>query len=243
MVLAAASLMGESASAGAWTQPTGEWFVSASTTYYRTDPSDRYEEVTGAIYAEYGFTETLTFGGQIEAIQPVGSSNNLDGEFKLSAFARQRIHVGELGDPVSLQFGIEAPFTDDAMIPQESGDVGLDFRALYGRGFGTPFGNAFYDLQGAVRLRLGDDADEVRVDLTTGIRPAENWLLLLQSFSTIGLSNEEPGGDDFSVTSIAPSVGYELGDGITLVVGAEREIAGRNVDLGTRFKVGVWANF
>jgi hypothetical protein len=242
LLAALAALHATGSSAGAWTRPQGETFLSGSTTYYRVDGSDAYAEATAALYGEYGLREGLTVGGAAEIKQPTGSGEADEGDITLFAFAQARLREGAAGDPLSAQIGLELPFGAD-LIPQSSGDPALDLRLLYGRGFATPLGDAFFDLQGAVRLRFGDDADELRVDLTAGIRPAARWLLLAQSFSTIGLRNARPGGDDYDVVKIAPSIGYEIVEGVTVLLGAEREVYGRDVETGTRGRLAVWTTF
>ena len=230
------------AAAGAWTRPPGEGFVSAGTSYYRTDEAVPYEETTVALYGEYGVAEGVTLGGAVETVQPLDAPIGFEGDLTLSAFAQARLREGEAGDPLSAAIGVELPF-GDPLIAQSPDDPALDLRLLYGRGFGTRWGGAFVDLQGAVRLRFGEDADELRVDATAGLRPAARWLVMLQSFATLGLRNAEPGGDDYDVLKLAPSVGYELVEDVTVLIGLEREVAGRGVALGSRARLAVWTTF
>ena len=237
-----AALAATETAAGAWTRQPGEGFVSTATSYYRTDAAAPYEEATVALYGEYGVAEAITVGGAAEAVQPLDAPIGFEGEVTLSAFAQARLREGAAGDPLSASIGVELPF-GDPLIAQNPDDPALDLRLLYGRGFGTGWGGAFVDLQGAVRLRFGEDADELRLDATAGLRPAERWLVMLQSFATLGLRNADPGGDDFDVLKIAPSLGYELVEDVTVLIGLEREVAGRDVDLGTRARLAVWTTF
>ncbi len=228
---------------GAWTQAEGTAFVSAGSSYYRVDSEIPYEEVAGSLYGEYGWREGVTLGGALSFKRPVGESAALDGEVTLYGFARARLHVGAAGDPFSAQVGAEVPLSDQSLRPQSVGDPALDLRALYGRGFATPLGDAFVDLQAAVRPRFGADADELRGDFTAGVRPAPRWIALIQSFNTVSLRNADAGGDDFDVYKLAPSVGYEVVEGVTALIGVEREVAGRNTELGTRVFLSVWTTF
>jgi hypothetical protein len=230
--------------AGAWTRPSGETFASLSSSYYRTDPGS-YEETTLDLYVEYGLRDWLTLGGAAEIKRPVGASGDLDGETTLAGFAQARLREGAAGDPLSLQLGLRAPLGDVAAgaPPQIESDWAAEIRLLYGRGFATEGGDAFLDAQGAFRLNRGDDADELRLDLTAGLRPAPRWLVMVQSLNTVGLRNADRSGDDFDVYKLAPAVGYEIGWGATLLLSVEREIAGRNIDRGTRAKLAVWRTF
>lgn len=241
--LAAALAAGEAA-AGAWTQPPGAGFLSVGANYYATDPGT-YEEVASALYVEYGAFEAVTLGGALETSAPVGVSSGQEGDLTITGFARFRLYQGPQGDPFSAQAGVTLPLGDvvDTGQAQLDRERDIDLRLLYGRGFGTDWGDAFIDAQAGLRLRLEDSADEIRLDLTAGLRPAGDWLLLAQAFGTLGLRNADPFGDDFDVLKLAPSVGYRITDGAMVVLGVEREVAGRNIDLGTRFKLAVWTTF
>ncbi len=230
--------------AGAWTLAPGAGFVSAGASYYANDPGT-FEQVSTATYLEYGLREGFTVGGSLEGDFPVGAASDRQARGTASAFGRARLWTGDQGDPFSLQFGAIAPLGDlvDTGQAQIDGERALDVRALYGRGFATGWGDAFVDLQGGFRRRFDDAADEIRIDLTAGVRPAPRWLLMIQSFSTIGLRNGREGGSDFDVYKLAPSAGYELFDGVTVLLGAEREIAGRNIDRGLRVRAAVWTTF
>jgi hypothetical protein len=237
--------MATEAPAGAWTRPEGETFASVSTSYYRTDPDSGYEEATLNLYFEHGLRDWLTVGGALEATQPVGAASSLDGETTLAGFAQAQLWTGSAGDPLSLQIGLRAPLGDVASgkPPQLEDDWAAEARLLYGRGFDTGFGPGFADAQAALRLNRGDDADELRLDLTAGLRPAPRWLIMVQSLNTIGLRNATGFGADFDVYKIAPAVGYEIGWGATLLLSVEREIAGRGITQGTRARLGVWTTF
>jgi len=232
------------AAAGAWTQPQGAGFLSYGANYYATD-SGGYEEVASALYAEYGAFEAVTLGGALETSYPVGVSSGQESDLTMSGFARFRLRQGAQGDPFSAQIGVTLPLGDvvDTGQAQLDRERDIDLRLLYGRGFGTDWGDAFIDAQAGLRLRLEDSADEIRLDLTAGLRPAPGWLMMAQAFGTLGLRNADPFGDDFDVLKLAPSVGWQITERATLVLGVEREVAGRNIDLGTRFKLSVWTTF
>ena len=241
---AALALVPALAQAGAWTLAPGAAFLSAGASYYAND-AGTFEQVSAATFFEYGLREGLTLGGSLEGDFPVGVASGQSARGALTLHARRRLWVGEQGDPFSVQLGAVLPVGDlvDTGQAQIDGERALDARALYGRGFATGRGDAFVDLQGGFRLRFDDGADEIRVDLTAGVRPAPRWLLMLQSFNTVGLRNPDPGGQDFDVYKLAPAVGYELFDGVTVVLGGEREIAGRNIDRGWRVRAAVWTTF
>ncbi len=240
----------EPAGAGAWTQAPGASFIALSNSTYGADDGG-YEEIYASIYAEHGFREGITLGGALELTTPTGRAAPLDDTLTASAFARFRLRVGAAGDPVSVQIGAlyEGGGVEAGAPLQRAGDgLDIDLRGLYGRGFPTALGDAYFDAQAAFRIRTGDPADELRLDLTLGLRPeapwlGENWLVVAQSFGVLSLRNEAEGRDGFDSLKLAPSLAYRIGPGLTAGVGAEREIAGRNIDKGLRLKAFVWREF
>jgi hypothetical protein len=236
--------------AGAWTQEPGAAFVSLGASWYGTDDG-AYEEGTFGLYGEYGLREGLTVGAALDSSQPVGPAAAVDGAVTGMAFVRARLWTGPRGDPLSAQVGALGGTTAGVgVVPaQTAEEPGLDLRMLYGRGFATRFGDGWLGAEGGVRLRFEDSADELRFDLTAGLRPLPRTLVMLQSFATLGLGNHAVGedgkalGDDYDVWKLAPSVGYEIGPGLTLVGGVEREVWGRNVDRGLRARLSLWRVF
>ncbi|MFN3614067.1 MAG: hypothetical protein ACK4WC_05855 [Rubrimonas sp.] len=232
--LLSAGLAG-AAQAGAWTQDRGAVFASLS--------GDVRDGVwTAATYAEWGALDALTLGGGYEVAQRDGAAEP-DGQ--ASAFARVRLWTGPDGDPLSVQItgfravkGREAP---DA--PERDLQDAVDLRAMYGRGFDGPLGPGWLNVELGHRWRLGRGADEWRADLTAGVRPLPRALVYAQSFSTIGRRNNDAFGGDYDAHKLALNAGYALTPRFTAVLGAEREVAGRNIDRATRFKFSLWARF
>lgn len=238
---------GEPATAGAWTRAAGTGFVSASARYFRTDSDGgTFEKAGAANYLEYGVTDRITLGGSLEVEQELGVEQDaMIPAATLSGFGRLRVWRGDRGDVASVALGASAPAGDAVGLPaQIAPEPEVDLRALYGRGFSTSEGDAFVDAQAGLRLRLEDSADEIRLDLTAGLRPLPRLLLMIQSFNTIGLRNPDgPAGDDFDVFKLAPSVGVEVFDDVTVLLGVTREVGGRNIEPGTTARVAVWTTF
>lgn len=246
-----AALCADAAAAGAWTQAPGAGFVSFGANYYATD-GGTYEETATALYLEYGLREAITVGGAFETSSPVGVSSGADSDVTLSGFARFRLHTGPQGDPFSAQVGYIAA-ADDALKglsgaegprPDEvSREDEVDLRLLYGRGFSSALGPGWLGVEAGARLRLGESADEARLDLTAGVRPSDDWVVFAQAFGTLGLRNNEPFGADYDALKLAPSVGYVLSERATVVLGVEQDVAGRNIDDGTRVRLSLWLDF
>jgi hypothetical protein len=236
---AALILLAGQAGAGAWTRQQGDVFLSLGGGWYS---DGGYEESTAALYGEAGVLDWLTAGGALEGAFP---SDGSDADLSYAAFLRARLWTGPNGDPFSVQVGWIGSSDDviDTGPPQFDREDELDVRALYGRGFDSRFGVGWLNVEAGLRHRTGLSADEFRLDLTAGLRPHPDWLVMLQSFNTIGLRNNEPFGGDYDAYKLAPSIGYVLNERTTFVVGVEREIAGRNIDFGTRVRASLWLEF
>lgn len=241
LVALMAAFAGEAA-AGAWTQEPGQAFVSASISRFETDDG-AFAETTQSVFAEYGVLPWLTLGGQLEFGQP----DDGDGpeEVRVNGLVRARLRTGDAGDPLSVQVGFGQNVGDlTTLAPgRREDEAELDLRLAYGRGVSGRLGPGWLNAEGGVRFQFGDGADELRLDLTAGVRPAPRWLAFAQSFTTLGLSNEAPGGADFSVTKAAVSAGYEITERATLVLGVERDLVGRNIREGTRGRLSLWLRF
>ncbi len=240
-----AACVGGAATAGAWTQPAGAGFSSVGASYYSLRDGG-YEELSLTSYIEYGALDWLTIGAVFEGSQPIGVADEQPGDTGATALARVRLGVGPHGDPFSAQLSVGAPLNDvvsDVAPQRDDDEIETDVRLLYGRGFSTPFGDGWANAEAGVRFRSGINSDELRLDLTVGLRPAERWLTFVQAFVTRGLGNGDPFGSDYDVVKIAPSVGYRLTPALTLVLGSEHEVAGREISLGDRFRLSVWRSF
>ncbi|TVQ58185.1 MAG: hypothetical protein EA355_02500 [Rhodobacteraceae bacterium] len=233
-------LLAGCAQAGAWTQPPGGGFASLSLSGYETDDGG-YREATVSAYGEWGWREAVTLGGSIETAAPEGDG----AQTTLSTLVRARLRTGAAGDPTSVQLAVFQPFGDASAREAIGavGDTAVEARLLYGRGFGTRYGDMFVDLQAGPRFEFGDAADELRLDATVGLRPAPRWIVLGQAFGTLGLRNARGEGDDYDVLKLAPSVGYEIAEGLTLVFGVEREVLTRDIDRGLRARLSLWRAF
>jgi hypothetical protein len=240
-----ASLAPVEAVASAWTRPAGETFLSVAVSTLEPRDADAVREATTSGYVEYGLNDWLTLGGGVEwKIDRELGPYYGESAVSMAAFARFRLREGPAGDPLSIQFGLIAPLRE----PDPASNLfaerrAIDARVLYGRGFGTAFGDVFASGEAGLRLALEeDDPDEGKIDLTAGWRPFPRGLVLLQSFLTLGWDNGEGDGLDVEEWKLGPSVGYDLGTA-TLLLGVERSIGGRLAERGTRFQVSVWRQF
>ena len=234
----------QTAMAAAWTLAPGAAFTSLSASRYAPADDTQPTEIEVTGYGEYGLGEGLTVGGAVEMKADSREGfGGLSTAYSGSAFFRALLHTGAAGDPLSFQatviFPIHRPDPATRIFAEERA---VDMRLLYGRGYGTGWGDAFVSVEGGVRFLMEGGSDELRLDLTAGLRPHPRLLLLAQAFGVLGLQNQSPFGSDYDSLKLAPSVGLDLGPA-TVVLGAEKTAAGRNVDHGLRVKLSLWRAF
>lgn len=246
LATALAALWGgqQPARAAAWTLAPGAVFLSLSASRYNPNGADTTPEVTTSVYAEVGVLPWLTLGGTVET--KADRREGFGGDSTANsgaAFVRARLHEGAAGDPLSVQLGFIGPITKpDPQTGIFAEERAIDARLLYGRGFSTALGDAFVNAEAARRWLREGGADEWRLDLTAGLRPAARLLVMAQMFGVLGGRNQDPFGSDYDSVKFAPSVGYDLGPA-TVLLGAEKTVAGRNVDHGLRLKLSIWRTF
>lgn len=202
-VIAAAWLLAGAAPAraGAFTLQEGEakLFVSGLLTsgdrYFdgggKLRSRGRYRKYDLQAFAEYGLRDGLTIFGSsaLERISAKdGTSSTRKGLGRSELGARLRLFEAD-GWIASAQASVTlagAKKSEGFAAVGETDDQ-IDLRGLVARSFeafGRPW---FLDLQAGYRTRSGDPADELRFDATLGVRIAPRWLILAQSFNTIGL--------------------------------------------------------
>lgn len=146
------------------------------------------------------------------------------------------------GSVFSLQPMVRLPFFYD---PDDnpalgSGHVDLEMRALYGTNLAVAGIPSFLDAQLAWRQRTGAPADEASLDLTFGLRPDGNWMVLVQSFNTISVGDAGPGYGDFRRYKAQFSVVRRLTNSLSLQAGVNQAVGGRNDGDETGFLLALW---
>ncbi|HEY0291044.1 MAG TPA: hypothetical protein VGC51_01725 [Hansschlegelia sp.] len=190
----------EHAHAGAFTLNPGEaklflsGLLSSGDKYYdgggKLRSRGKYRKYDLQTFLEFGLADGVTLLAST-GLQRIEARDG--GTFKRSGLGRSEIGLRarliESGDWIwSVQGSVviaAAKWREGIAAIGETDDQ-FDVRGLVARtfeAFGKP---AFLDLQLGYRARGQDPADEIRVDATFGLRPSPRWLLLAQSFNTIG---------------------------------------------------------
>lgn len=220
------------ACAGAWTLDEGRGQAILQTGAYYSNSefgpsydlyaSRPYSKVEVTLVLEYGATDWLTLiaAPQFLAVDlgaPYPSS--YAGPGYSDAGARVRLLAGE-NYVVSAQAVGRFPGTGNSQSAAAVGyeDAELDLRLLAGFSFPL-FGKAsFLDLQLAQRQRFGPPPDELRFDATLGVRVAERWQLLLQSFNVVseGAGEGPYFGESYEYYKVQMGAAYDWNAALTL---------------------------
>lgn len=214
--------------AGAWTLDAGKGQVIASGLHSTAGESFTaaggdtaavgFAKSSASLFFEHGWTDRLTVIGDLE----IGSESEAT-----SGYARSGPSHFAAG--ARLRLFKAAGFVASAQLTGRLEDAGegldspaIEPRLLAGYGFSVQGMPAFVDGQAGYRWRAGG-ADEVKLDLSAGIRPFADWLLLAQVFSTMSV-----GGERYSHHKAQGSVVYDINDRWSLQAGIFATIAGEN---------------
>ncbi|MCQ8783444.1 hypothetical protein [Mangrovibrevibacter kandeliae] len=255
LLLTAAAAEAGPAVAGAWTLPVGRGQVivgllaSQATSGFDAagvaEKRARYRKRELSAYAEYGVFDGFTAIGrgeyrQVDEGDPVAQTASGLGYTDFGA----RVRVWHDGATV-LSAEVTARMTaDDAGgSPALSGsaDGELDLRGLYGRAFAVGGWPGFVDLQLAYRLRGGAQPDELRSDLTFGVRPRPDLLLLAQGFGTFAVTDASESA--YSYEKLQVSAVYDLDSRISLQLGGVATVAGTDALRERGLVAAVWYRF
>lgn len=250
------------ARAGAWTLPAGEWEMHNSLLYYTSDeffnerrnrdPISRYDKVEFATYGEYGWDDTLTLGGNVALNATTTQAANewnhgiSDPEF----FARKRLWKGDSA-VFSLQPLVKLPSVSrDSRLPRSgTREWDAELRLLGGTSFQWINHHHYFDAGLAYRKRFGDLADQVRFDLTLGLRATEKLTIMPQLFTTWRL--EEPNRsdraqifeNDYNLVKPQLSAVYALTESSALQGGFFHDVYGKNSGQGSGVFISTWHKF
>jgi hypothetical protein len=243
--------------AGAWTAPQGHGQVIVTGTASRAErafdgdwssvptPRTNKFELQGLI--EYGVTDLIT-AILAPGYQRIDIGAPTDAQ-------RSGLGYSELGGRVLLLQGsswvfsgqtlVRLPGTSQFSNPAAIGytDSEVDVRALFGASFSLGTWPAFIDMQAAQRFRAGAAPDEFRADLTFGIRPLPQWLLLAQSFNVFSEGSGVPLFPSYEYHKLQLSVVHDITPHWSLQLGGFSAYAGRNALQENGAILGVWYRF
>ena len=232
------------AQAGAWTLGTGEGQIILQTTAASANQefgpssdllsSRPYEKVEVDLVFEYGATDWLTLiaAPQFLAVSlgdPAPASYAGPGYQDLGARVRLWHDAASV---VSAQAVGRFPGTGSSSSAAAVGyeDAEVDLRLLAGTNFTLFDKPAFVDVQVAQRLRFGNPPDEFHLDVTLGVRVAERWQVLAQSFNVVseGAGEGPYFGDSYEYYKVQLGAAYDLTAALTLQLSIVGTVFARN---------------
>jgi len=249
------------ADASPWPRDPWRAFLSSGSDYFSArgdfafDPppaenrdDDRFERIATTHYAELGLPlnmqasfkliySTATIRTAETTIRSAGLAE-VEGQLQYAIFQNRKdvLSIAALvGRINSLSAGVRPQLQSDGL------DGGA--KILYGRVLTTKPVKLFMTAEAGYRRRFGTPADQVTLDLKFGVEPVSRLLFMVDGFNTLSLRNESPGGADFDIYKIQPSLAVRVWRDAWLQAGYNHEIRGRNVVTGNTFFLNVWSSF
>jgi hypothetical protein len=246
------------ATASAFLLPAGTGEVLTTALYSTTTrafdshghpmPVASYDKIELSSYIDYGLTDWLTVIAQpgldrIHAGGPQPATFVGLGKSDIGA-AVQLYH----GDTVSVAFQALAETPSVAargyVAPAFVGDRNWDgtFSLLVGDSFTVAGLSAFYDVEPGYRVRGAGWPDEVRLDVTLGVRPLPHLLLMLQSFAAYATAPGPLWPRD-AWWKLQASAVYEFSTHWSVQVGVFGTVSGLNAGREFGPLAGLWFRF
>jgi len=243
--------------AGAWTLDAGTGALILTGTTMQANsvfdsgsklqPIPRYRKDEAQALIEYGLTDWFTAILQpslqyVDIAAPIGAQRGGLGYTDIGGRARIWSDASWV---VSAQATVRIPGVFDKTNPAAIGytDSEIELRGLAGYSFKAGTLPAFVDLEVAQRYRLGGPPNEFRTDITFGIRPADKWLLLAQSFNVVSEGAGTWGFGSFAYHKLQLSAVYALTPTLSLQLGGYSTYWGRNALQENGLVVGAWYKF
>ncbi len=204
-----------------------------------------YDKLEVFLLAEYAVTDDLTliFNPSFRDVSVEGGDNST-GLGYTALGARYDVLKDDDGW-LALEGSVRIPGVEraDNLAQVGSTDTEYDLRL---RGFhnisvaGLP---GFVDAQTSYRLRDGDPPNEFHGDLTVGVRPKQNLLLMAQSFNTISDGAGQGIFDSYRYHNVQFSAVQTVADGVSLQLGVVGTIAGENALRERGGFAAIWVDF
>ncbi|MCW6508044.1 hypothetical protein [Lichenifustis flavocetrariae] len=243
--------------AGAFNIPQGQGLAivdftfSGGSRYFnglgRLAPADRFQRGDVSDYVEYGVTDWLmaivrpdltvvSLHGQPSGQYAGLGTSEAGAQLRLLAFG-----PAVLAAQGTFRLPGSTDRRDPALVGQTSHDA--DLRGLFGVSFALGDWPAFLDAQMAYRFRDGAAPDELHADLTLGVRPRADIMVLLQAFNTTGLAPGTPWFPRQEYTHVELSGVYDLGPVWSVQLGVFTTVLGRQTLRERGVTSAVWHRF
>lgn len=213
--------------AGAWPREEGTFFLSLSQGLSSGSPAllapDQSFRSYTSVYAEYGLTERLTVG--LDAAYGWGPEADL---WTGLVFARWPLGETAAGDRFAVDLGL-----GQRVDSGEGTDLRTRLGLAWGRGFEIGWGQGWMGVEGSAERLIPANDQLYKADFTVGLKPNDDWMLMLQVQSGL-----YPEGDP--LVRLAPSVARRITEHMRAQVGLDATIVGER-SYGVKFST--WLTF
>jgi len=242
---------------GAWTLDAGTGALVFTGTAMQSNnafdsgsklrPIPRYSKDEAQVLIEYGVTNWFTamFAPSLQRVDIGAPFNAQRGGLGYTDIGGRALLWSDASWVVSAQatFRIPGVFDKTNLAAIGYTDPEIELRGLAGYSFKAGTLPAFVDMEVAQRYRLGGPPDEFRTDVTFGIRPAERWLLLAQSFNVLSEGAGTWGFGSYAYHKFQLSAVYAVTPTLSLQLGGYSTYWGRNALQENGLVVGAWYKF
>ena len=240
--------------AGAWTLPQGTGQL-IETLYGWTgfgppwggNPPANQSRFDAQTYVQYGLTNSLTVYGETAFEHyAIGepTPNTYNGIDYSGLGLRQKLwSTGEWifsGEATAF-----IPGAHDSKAPAQEGNTGWagEARLNAGRNFAIYGVPGFFDAEVAYRLRTDGPPDEWHGDVTVGFKFTRKIMLMLQDYTTVSMSTNDPTFPAWRSSVVEASVVYALNDKWSIQVGLFSTVWTVKTNSQHGAAVAVWWNF
>ncbi len=250
-------MVASDATAGGWPQAQGHWQVIVPITSTQANArygisgnkqsASSYKKWEVAPYVEFGLSKNLTL---INEMAWTRDDTNYRGDHFTSE-GMSRLKLGArlcLGDWQETTFSLQPLATihgttsgDNPSSPH-SGDVDGEMAIVMARSAPVLGIEAFSVQEVGYTKSTGNAPDLVRADVTLGLKPYQDTMLLIKSMNTTALSVNASGGL-YQSTKLGLSLVQNIAGNIALEAGYETVITGRETLNEKTWRVGLWLQF
>lgn len=242
------------ARAGAWLLPKGEGIAITTGSVSRAGSAFGAKGRRGAVspfrkaeiqtLLEYGVSGGFTVRGRTEWRRFRTGDGEGDAGFGFSELGG-RVRLFERGAlVVSAEASARVAEARETVVGaafMRGYESELDARLLGGTSFELFKRPAFANLEAGFRLRDGGRPDEIRADLTLGVRPRAGTLLLAQGFGTFAGAERNARGYNYG--KLQASVVQDLTPRLAVQAGAFATVFGRNALAEHGLVLALWVRF
>ncbi|MEO1657419.1 MAG: hypothetical protein AAFR65_06830 [Pseudomonadota bacterium] len=226
--------------AGAWPEPAGRQLSIETAEYFEAEDQDEgFQQFVSRTFLIRGITETVSVGTVVAyADQQSYGPTFVDAQSGVSQaeLFGQWHWAPRFGHAAALNLtGVFSTSQDIADGRAMGNDAALQMSTL--RGWGNE--HVFMEALLGYRRSLGSDRDQIRTDLTLGLKEGEA-MLLLQSFTTESVLDGSERGADFDLTQVGLSAVLPLRKSLKIAFGARRDLSVRGIEPGQALFLSLW---